>query len=211
MIIHDVVQGEEAWFALRAGKPTASEASKLVTSTGKESKQTVDYAYQLAGELYAGKPLDRWEGNAATDRGKELEGTAMVTYELNNCIYVERVGFCTVEDGSYGCSPDGITEEGLVEVKCLSAKNHVKNMVYYNKHKKLASDYIPQVQMQLLVCNKKWCDVVFYHPELPMLTIRQRPMPEVMVPLVTQIERCLKLRDEALKIIEGDKANVESK
>ena len=211
MITHNVAQGSEEWFALRAGIPTASEASKLVTSTGKASTQMIEYAYQLAGELYAGKPLDRWEGNEWTDRGKEMEAVAMSTYELNNCIYVERVGFCTVDNGSHGCSPDGLVEEGVVEIKCLASKKHVKNMVYYNKHKSLASDYIPQVQMQLLVCRRKWCDIVFYHPELPMLVIRQEPISGVQEMLITQLGNCLKLRDDTLKIIEGEKPDGQSK
>lgn len=217
MVIHDVVQGSEEWFGLRAGIPTASEASKLVTSTGKESKQMIDYAYQLAGELYAGKPLDRWDGNEWTDRGKEMEAVAMTTYELNNCVWVQRVGFCTVGDGSYGCSPDGladdgngIDDDGMVEIKCLAAKNHVRNMVYYNKHKKAMPEYIPQVQMQLLVCDRKWCDLVFYHPELPMLVIRQEQISEVLATLRIQINSCLKLRDDTLKIIE-EGINAESK
>ncbi len=200
MIIHDVAQGSEEWFALRAGVPTASEAAKLITSTGKESKQIVGYAYQLAGELYAGKPLDRWEGNSYTDRGRELENEAMVAYEQHTSTWVEHVGFCT--EGGCGCSPDGLLDNGMVEIKCLAAKNHVQVMVYYTKHKKAMPDYIPQTQMQLLVTKKEWCDLVFYHPDLPMLIIKQEPDEDLQKLLIEQLIKCVDLRDGALEIIE---------
>ena len=43
-IIFDIEQGSDEWHALRAGKPTASEFSKLVTSKGEPSKSMADYA-----------------------------------------------------------------------------------------------------------------------------------------------------------------------
>jgi len=204
MIIHEVEQCTDEWYTLRAGIPTASEAGKLISGAGKESKQVIDYGYQLAGELYAGMPLDMWEGNRYTERGKDLESIAISDYELLTGAWTERVGFCTNNEGTYGCSPDGLLEAGMVEIKCLSAKHHVRNIVYYNKHKKAAPDYIPQTQMQMLVCEREWCDLVFYHPELPMLIIRQKVILEIQNALVAQIDRCIGIRDEALKIIESN-------
>ncbi len=74
---HDVEQGSEEWYALRAGKPTASEFSKLITSKGEPSKSAATYAITLAIEAYAGGPVDAWEGNAHTERGKNLEAEAI--------------------------------------------------------------------------------------------------------------------------------------
>ena len=108
MKTYNMEQGSEAWFALRAGMPTASEAGKLVTGTGKASTSITDYAYQLAGELYAGKPLDRFEGNVHTERGNELEPLALDAYTLKTGEWITQVGFCTTGDGSYGCSPDAL-------------------------------------------------------------------------------------------------------
>lgn len=205
MIVYDIEQCSEDWYALRAGIPTASEAGKLITGTGKESKQIVEYAYQLAAEKYAGMPLDRWEGNTYTDRGKELEQEALIAYEQEKGVWVDRVGFCMTDDNLCGCSPDGILDDGLAEVKCLAAKNHVKNMIYFKKHKKLAPDYVPQVQFQLLVTQKLWCDSVFYHPDLPMLIIRNERDEDYQKLLLEKIYECVKLRDDAYNILsEGD-------
>ena len=51
MIVHDVEQNTDEWLALRAGMPTASEAKKLVTSSGVASKSMAEYAQKLAGDL----------------------------------------------------------------------------------------------------------------------------------------------------------------
>jgi exodeoxyribonuclease (lambda-induced) len=204
MKIHDVGQRTEEWFKLRAGIPTASEAGKLVTSTGKKSSQITDYSYQLAAELYAGKPLDRWEGNQWTDRGGDLELIALTEYSRIKDATIDVVGFCTVDDGTYGCSPDGLLADGIAEIKCLAAKNHIKNMVYYDKYKAAMPDYIPQTQMQMLVCEREWCDMMFYHPDLPPLIIRQFKIKEVQEILMVQLKACIEKRDQVLKIIKGE-------
>ena len=127
MIVHNVEQGTPEWFALRAGKPTASEFSKLITSTGEPSKSMAGYAITLAGEMYAGKPLDAWEGNAYTERGKILEADARRAYAFLNDVEPETVGFVSNDAVQYGCSPDSlINREGILEIKCLKAENHIK-------------------------------------------------------------------------------------
>ena len=117
MIIHNLEQGTDEWLALRAGKPTASEFSKLITSTGDTSKSMKAYAEQLGGEMYAGQPLDTWEGNKYTDRGLEIEDEAVSWYEMMNGIDTEKVGFVTDDDSQYGCSPDRLVgDNGLLEM-----------------------------------------------------------------------------------------------
>jgi len=202
MIVHDVEQGTDAWLELRAGLPTASMASKMVTGTGKKSTSITEYAYQLAAEMYAGKPLDGFDGNGYTDRGKELEPLARIAYEQHTHVWVEEVGFCTVDDGSYGCSPDGLVgDDGMVEFKCLIAKNHTKAWMYYDENKSVQPEYVSQPQMQMLVCERKWCDSVFYHPDLPLLIIRQFPGEEFQKVLAEQLKVCIERRDNALKVM----------
>lgn len=169
--LHDCEQNSEEWYALRAGLATASEFSKLVTGTGKASTQLGDYAATLAAELYAGKPLERWEGNGATDRGHELEPVARANYEFDHDIEVVRVGFVTNFEA--GCSPDGLVgSEGLHELKCQLAKGHVQTLAYWHKHRKCPPAYYPQCQGQLLICEREWDDLNFWHPDLPPLVIR---------------------------------------
>lgn len=171
MQVHTLEQGTPEWYAIRAGRPTASEFSKLVSGTGKPSTQIGDYAATLAAELYAGKPLDRWEGNGATDRGHEMEPMARANYEFQHDVEVVQVGFVTNFDA--GCSPDGfVGADGLTEYKCQLAKGHVQTLAYWRKHGRCPPAYYPQVQGQLLICEREWDDLNFFHPELPPLVIR---------------------------------------
>jgi len=90
----------------------------------------------------------------------------------------------------------------MIELKCPMGKNIVKNWMYYDKHNKAMPDYIPQTQMQLLVTGRAWVDMAFYHPDLPLLVIRQEPIKEIQEMLIKQIAECIKIRDSALKVIE---------
>lgn len=199
MIITDVEQGSGAWFALRAGKPTASNFDKLITSTGETSKSLGGYAITLAGELYAGKPLDAWEGNGYTERGKLLEDEARKMYAFLHDVEPVKVGFVTDDNMLYGCSPDGlIGDDGLLEIKCLKAERHIMAILYYRKHKKCPPDYVQQTQGQIMVCERAWNDLFFYHPDLPRLTIRQEP-DEIIIDAITgNIATVLKERDKIL-------------
>jgi hypothetical protein len=199
MKIHDVEQRSDEWYVLRAGLPTASEFSKIVTSKGEPSKSAAGYAITLANELFAGRPVDAWEGNDWTERGREMESHAIDLYEFAHDVDTVPVGFVTDDTGAMGCSPDRfIGDDGLIEVKCLKAENHTKAILYFQKHGRCPPDYIQQAQGQMMICGRAWCDIVFHHPELPMLTIRLEPDRDLQAALLAQIPKLRKERNEVL-------------
>lgn len=199
MIVHAVEQRSEEWYALRTGRPTASEFSKIVTSKGDVSKSLPGYAITLAGELFAGGPVDAWEGNGHTERGRELEEQALQLYGFALDATVTPVGFVTDDDMTMGCSPDGLVDDdGMVEIKCLKAENHIKAILYHQKNGTCPPDYVQQTQGQMMICGRAWCDVVFFHPDLPLLTIRQEPDAVLRDALATNIPELLKERDRVL-------------
>jgi len=195
----DLEQGSDEWLAFRSGRPTASEFKKLITSTGEPSKSMKDYAIQLAAEKYAGKYLDRWQGNQYTEAGHEREELARNHYEFTTGETVEQTGFVTDDEITCGFSPDGIVnDDGLIEIKCLSAKEHVKAIQYCNKNGKPPTTYTQQVQGQMMIMDRKWCDMVFYHPDLPSCIIRCEPILEVVEGLKAQIKAVNAMRDAIL-------------
>lgn len=199
MIVHHIEQGSPEWFSLRAGKPTASEFSKLITSTGEPSKSLQGYAITLAGEMYAGKPLDAWEGNAYTERGKLLEEDARRAYAFLHDVEPVTVGFISDDAVQYGCSPDSLIGDGMLEIKCLKAENHIKAILYYRKHRKCPPDYVQQTQGQMMVCERGWCDLFFHHPDLPQLIIRQERDETIIKALSEQIHNVINERDKILE------------
>lgn len=198
MKIHQVEQRSPEWYSLRAGIPTASEFSKLITSTGEASKSLPGYALTLAAEAFAGKPLDVWEGTEWTERGRLLEAEALKQYEFVNDCTVEPVGFVTDDAVTHGCSPDALVGPGMVEVKCLKAENHIKAILYWQKNGTCPTDYVQQTQGQMMICERAWCDLIFYHPELPPLTIRQMADADIHAALRKGITNVLAERDRVL-------------
>lgn len=199
MRIHNCEQCSEEWYALRAGKPTASEFSRLITSKGEPSKSLNGYAMELAGELYAGRPLDSWMGNKYTERGKEIEEEARLAYEMRYSVDVQQVGFVTDDAGTFGASPDGLVgRDGAVEFKCLP-KKHIECLLYYRKHGRCPPDFVQQTQGEIFVCEREWVDLVFYQPGLPMLVLRQHRDENLIESLTKHLALCLTERDRVLE------------
>lgn len=199
MKIYNVDQGSDEWSSLRAGKPTAFNFKMLVTSKGEASKQMPTLAATLAGEMFAGKPLDQWGGNKWTERGTELEDDARMKYAVIKNVVPDIVGFITDDDEKYGCSPDSLVgDDGMVEIKCLKAENHIKAIMYYDKNQRIPTDYVQQVQGQMMIAERQWCDLVFYHPDLPILIVRNHPIMPVVSGLRRQLAAVLEERDKIL-------------
>ncbi len=181
----DVEQGSEEWFAARVGIPTASKFDKILTPTGKASTQADGYAAELLAEIITGKPVQTFEKTPWMERGNELEAEAALYYELQNDIEVKAVGFCTDDLGLYGCSPDRLVgEDGLLEIKCPAPHTHVQ----YLLSGKVDNGYMPQIQGQLLVTGRKWCDWMSYNPEMPALVIRVERNEEYIANLKKELE-----------------------
>ena len=170
MKIINCEQNTPEWYNSRVGIPTASSFSKILSATGKPSTSADGYANDIMSEVVAGKPLEGWSGNEWSERGKELESDAVAWYEFTNDVDTKEVGFCKADNDLYGCSPDRLIDgdEGLLEVKCPKGSTHLG----YLLKNQLPTTYIPQVQGQLLVTGRKWCDFLSYHPDMPKLIVR---------------------------------------
>lgn len=159
-------QRSPEWFQARLGVPSASAFGRVITPGGKPSTQADGYLNKLVAEILTGKS-EYQEVNEAMQRGTDLEPEARQYYELI-AGPVQEVGFCIHDDG-FGCSPDGfVGGDGLLEIKCPLAHTHVEYLI----DDAIPGIYIPQVQGQLLVTGRKWCDFLSYHPDMKPLLVR---------------------------------------
>ena len=160
-----IEQGSKEWLELRLGKVTASRITDVLAK-GKsgESLTREDYRYELVVQRLTGNPGESFT-NAAMEWGTATEPQARIAYEAQADVFVEQVPFLlhpTIE--WFGCSPDGLVgKDGLLECKCPSSKNHIK---YLNAGKPPAK-YVPQMQCQMAVTGRQWCDFVSFDPRLP--------------------------------------------
>lgn len=166
-----LIQGSPEWHALRCGKITASCFGKLAgnaRSGGGWSQTAVTYMTQVVAELVTGVPQDEISSKYL-DHGNKHESTARQLYQwhMHTRQELRQVGF--VEHPKFpGCggSPDCLVgDDGVLELKCP-----------YNVHQHLAHienggtdnrDYVWQMQGNLWITDRKWCDFGSFHPYVP--------------------------------------------
>jgi putative phage-type endonuclease len=158
-------QRTEEWYQARLGKATASRISDVLAKvkTG-EAASRKNYKMELVVQRLTGQPGESFT-NAAMEWGTATEPQARMAYEAHTGTFVEEKGFIdhpTIE--GFGCSPDGLVgDDGLIEIKCMNTANHVETVI----EGKPPSRYIPQMQCQMAVTGRKFCDFVAFDPRLP--------------------------------------------
>lgn len=159
-------QGSAEWLALRAGKFTGSRFSDLmaVTKSG-PSTSRANLLVTLALERLTGQAEESFQ-NDAMRRGTELEPLARGAYEAETGELVEQAAFLAHPAHSFiGVSPDGLLgADGMIEIKCPASQAKHLAALRNGSH---AQEYRWQVQGQLFVANRAWCDVVSYDPRFP--------------------------------------------
>jgi putative phage-type endonuclease len=155
-------QKSEEWFAARLGKVTASKVSAVLAK--KDSATRSDYLTDLVLERLTNKQQEFYQ-NDAMQWGTDTEPQARMAYEAFKGVLVDEMGFIDHPSIQYfGCSPDGLVDkDGLVEIKCPNSKTHLSTLL----NGKIPTKYIPQVQTQMAVMNRQWCDFVSFDPRLP--------------------------------------------
>ena len=157
-------QRTEEWFSARLGKVTASRvADVLAKIKSGESASRKNYKMELVVQRLTGKQGESFT-NAAIEHGVTNEPFARMAYEAHTGTFVKEEGFVdhpTIE--GFGCSPDGIVGEGLIEIKAPNTANHIETVL----ENKAPSKYIPQMQCQMACTGAKWCDFVSFDPRVP--------------------------------------------
>jgi putative phage-type endonuclease len=157
-------QRSEEWFAARCGKVTASRVADIIakTKTGYSTSRD-NYLAQLVCERLTGKPAESYS-NSAMIHGTETEPYARAAYESRMDILVTEVGFINhLRIAMAGASPDGLANEGLVELKCPNTATHLQTLL----DRKVPEKYITQMMWQMACADRPWCDFVSFDPRLP--------------------------------------------
>ena len=157
-------QRTEEWFSARLGKVTASRVADVLSKIKSgESASRKNYKMELVVQRLTNKVGESFT-NAAMEWGTEQEPFARMAYEAHTGTFVKEEGFVdhpTIE--GFGCSPDGIVGEGLIEIKAPNTANHIETVL----ENKVPSKYIPQMQCQMACTGAKWCDFVSFDPRVP--------------------------------------------
>ena len=198
MKIIDCQQQSEEWFAARLGKVTASKFSEVLNKkTGRGL-----YMRKLAAEILTGLAEESFH-NKIMDNGAETEAEAKEYYSKLFGVEVNLVGFIE-KDEWIGCSPDGlIGDDGTIEVKCPLGSTHIDYII----RNTMPPVYVPQIQGQLWVTGRQWCDFVSYVPAMsskPLHSIRIKRDDEYILNLEAETNIFIKELKELIAKIESN-------
>ncbi len=158
-------QRSEEWYEARLGKATGSKFSDIMTK-GRGSYELAarkNYRSELVLERLTGKKAETWT-SPAMQWGIDNEPFARQNYMYATGQEVVEEFFVQHPTLQAGCSPDGyVGDEGLVEIKCPNSATHIATL----RTGQLPSQYEAQVQGQLWLTGRSWCDFVSFDPRMP--------------------------------------------
>lgn len=191
------------WFAARLGKATGSNFAHILAKTkaGAEGAMRKNYRAQLVVERLTGQREEGFQ-NDAMKWGTDTEPLAKFAYTMKTFRNIEDVGFVEHETLMAGVSPDGLVgEDGLIEIKCPTTANHIETL----RGGKVPTQYIPQVQGQMWITGRKWCDFVSFDPRLPesaQLFVTRVERDEAYIEnLIAEVTQFLAEVDEEVKFV----------
>lgn len=208
---HRLEQGSEEWHNLRLGMMTASGISKLVTPTLKiaNNKDVRTYVYELAAERLTGRAADHFM-SYDMERGKLEEIEARIKYNQTQEHEAKECGFVINDTLGFevGCSPDGLVgTDGTIEAKSRVAKYQMQTImehVYSCEGDRIPSEFMLQVQSNLWVTKRDWCDFISYSNGLNMVVIRCEPIAEYQY-VITQA--VIEAENKIRKVVAGVQAS----
>lgn len=160
-----IAYGTPEWYAARLGKVTASRGACILVN-GKGPHGLGEGALTYAGEVVRGMMGIAPEEltTVRTEEGVRREPESIEAYEERTFRTVDPGKFIVIPGTIIGATPDGfIDTDGLLEAKNPGIKGHFDTLV----SGEVPSQYRVQVQWQLMVTGREWCDFISYHPEFP--------------------------------------------
>ena len=163
----ELIQGSEAWHAVRLGKITASRLGDLMKKTKYgESTYKTRLRTELSIERLTGKSASNVVMNQAMRDGVEREPDARKLFEAVTGKDVALCGSFNHPDiVNTSASPDGLIrgEDAILEIKCPTHVTHVKNLMADGMDKR----YLFQVQWQIACTESTHGYFASYHPDFP--------------------------------------------
>lgn len=193
----EMEQGSADWQYCKLGVMTASEAEFILA--GKKTDKRMNYIYKKVGQIITGVPEEKFTAKA-TNWGKDHEAAARAAYCFEKRVEVLNVPII-YKDLSLrtACSPDGLTPNGGIEIKCPIAS---REFVKAAHRKELKPDQEQQVQFTLWNCEIDYWEGVVFDPRAmkkKLLILPREPDLEVFKKLDDCVAECIEQMDAVLK------------
>jgi len=176
MIIHNMEQRTPEWDAIRAGKITASVASKLLTPGGKPSTQSKSFIGCLIAEELGLQEPEQHVQTEWMDRGVDNEDESRLWLQVELGMRIDQVGFIESDDQLAGFSPDGIIQTAPESVIPCELKNPKPSThITYLVDGGLPDNYKAQCHFALAITGAPYLWFMSYCPSLRPLLVKVEP------------------------------------
>lgn len=201
-----IAQGTPEWFEQRLGHVTASRMSDVLAK-GKSGEAVTrqKYRMQIIAERITGLVAESFT-SAAMEWGTEHEPLARIRYEADTGYFVDEAEFYTHSTIKWlGASPDGLLNDtgGLLEIKCPNTQTHLGYML----DKKAPAAYINQMQTQMWVTGRAWCDFVSFDPRVPehlqLFIVRLDRDDALIERMEVEVHKFLSEVEESINVLEN--------
>lgn len=158
------------WLAARAGKLTASRMKDAMATLkdGRPAKARADLMRDLLAERLTGLSVRHYVSDAM-QWGLETEDDAKREYETETGSIIRPCGFYdhpTID--MFGATPDGLLDDGLIEVKCPTTPTFVE----WLRAGTIPTEHEPQMLAQCAVTGRKWVEFVAFDPRIQSARLR---------------------------------------
>lgn len=135
----------------RVGRITGSRVSAILGLSPYASR--ADVLREMVRQAHGLDP--DFQGNVATRWGEAHEADAIALYESDRCLMTHGGQELVIhpDHDFLAVTPDGMVgHDGMIEVKCP----------YRGDYTTIPDYYVPQVQLQMAVTRRAWCDFVIW-------------------------------------------------
>lgn len=166
MIESQHAQGTDEWLKERLGVLTGScayKAFKAGRGGNGWAATRQSYLMDLVAEVMTGE--SPFATSRAIEWGNDHESMARDAYEAATFNVAVEAGLCFKDElKRCGASPDGfVGADGLIEIKCpYTTVVHLDTVI----NGTIKPEYIEQMQFQMWVTGRKWCDFVSFDPRM---------------------------------------------
>jgi len=201
IILEKMEQGSPEWFEARMGCITMSNAAKLLT--GGKGVTRENYIVEVASEIISGMPAEQIQ-TWPMERGNLLEPFARAAYEAKTGVAVQEVGLGYLnEDKRISASPDGLRDNGGLEIKCQGPKAHLRTIIDAANPKKFA----PQMQGCMWIFDVEYWDYCSFCPEVkdqPLFIMTLERDEEIIKRIEESALRAVDQVNEFVKLAKGN-------
>lgn len=201
-----VEQDSPLWVISRVGCVTASrvdDVCKKLKKADREAAAREAYRMEKIIETLTGRAANH-PVNEAMYWGRDRQAMNKTEYELRHEVFCDPGGFWMHDKiAKFRGSPDYlIGKDGLLECKCpFYSENHLETLM----KREVPERYLWQIQSQLALTRREWCDFASFDPRLPenlQLVVIRVPRDEALIAAIeVEVVQFIEEVEQAVKFM----------